>query len=122
MSIKEMAFTCYPVTNLTRARKFYEEILELKPTSTWIHGDTGMIEYDIGNATFAIGAGHFIPSKEGVFVAFEVDDFDEMIRRLKNINVPFISEPNETPVCHMAIVTDPDGSAIMIHKRKESKK
>jgi hypothetical protein len=24
----------------------------------------------------------------------------------------------ETPVCHFAIVRDPDGNAVMIHKRK----
>ena len=124
MTIKDIEFTCYPVTNLARSRKFYEEILGLKPTSTWIQGEEGMVEYDLGNATFVIGAGseNFKPSKEGASVAFEVDDFDETIRRLKSLNVPFISEPNETPVCHMAIVTDPDGSAIMIHKRKENKK
>ena len=27
-------------------------------------------------------------------------------------------EPLETPVCHMAIISDPDGSRLLIHKRK----
>jgi len=29
---KDIAFTAYPVTNMRRARKFYEEVLGLKPT------------------------------------------------------------------------------------------
>ena len=30
---KEIAFIAYPVTDMTRARKFYEGILDLKPNA-----------------------------------------------------------------------------------------
>lgn len=29
-------------------------------------------------------------------------------------------EPMATPVCHMAMIFDPDGNAICIHKRRNS--
>jgi hypothetical protein len=32
--------------------------------------------------------------------------------------VPFAWEPIESPVCNMAIVQDPDGNKVVIHKLK----
>jgi len=32
--INEIAFSCYPVKDMARARKFYESVLGLKPTLT----------------------------------------------------------------------------------------
>jgi predicted enzyme related to lactoylglutathione lyase len=46
-----------------------------------------------------------------------VDDFDATIAQLKEAGVPFKMEPFPTPVCRMAFVLDPDGSAVCIHKR-----
>lgn len=118
--IKEIAFTCYPVNDLKKARKFYEEVLGLKATSVFENENMGFVEYNIGEGCFAIGKGseNFKQSKEGACIAFEVDDFDATIKKLKDNNVKFTWEANETPVCFMAIITDPDGSQIMIHKRK----
>ena len=42
---------------------------------------------------------------------------DEAIAELKKANVTFAFDPFESPVCHMAIVQDPDGNKIIIHKR-----
>ncbi len=47
-------------------------------------------------------------------------DFNEAIATLKRNNVKFRMEPMETPVCHMAMVFDPDGNTLCIHKRKQS--
>ena len=48
------------------------------------------------------------------------EDFDAAIATLKQNNVKFRMEPMETPVCHMAMVFDPDGNTLCIHKRKQS--
>ena len=121
MKIKEIAFTCYAVTDVKRARHFYEKILGLKPASVFEKGSSAFIEYEIGHHTLAIGAGAptFSPGKSGATVAFEVDDFDGFIKKLKAEKVPFVMEPYESPVCHMLLVSDPDGNQMMIHKRKE---
>jgi hypothetical protein len=37
---------------------------------------------------------------------------------LKDQAVPFAVEPYESPCCRMAIVQDPDGNNIVIHKLK----
>jgi predicted enzyme related to lactoylglutathione lyase len=50
----------------------------------------------------------------------EMEDFDAAIAELKKANVTFVAEAFETPVCHMAVVQDPDGNKLMIHKLKTS--
>lgn len=119
MKIKEIGFVSYIVTDLNRSRKFYEGVLGLIP-STQIDADAQWVEYDLGpGAALSIGMwGEFKPGKEGGTAALEVEDFDLAIKELKEKNIKFSMETLETPVCHMAIVEDPDGNLIMIHKRK----
>ena len=58
------------------------------------------------------------PSDQGTGAALEVEDFDEAILKLKVADISFAAEPFETPCCHMAVVQDPDGNKIIIHKLK----
>ena len=120
MNVVGIAFTSYPVTNLTRARQFYEGVLGLTEARFFGKDDTGFVEYDIGLGTLGIGNGapDWKPSAGGGSVALEVDDFDAAIARLKANGCAFRLEPLETPVCHMAVVSDPDGNSVMIHRRK----
>lgn len=120
MRVVEIAFAGYPVTDLERARAFYEGTLGLEPTSVFEEGDSAWIEYDIGPGTLAIsnGAPDWKPSSGGGAVALEVDNFDAAIARLRERGAAIVNGPLETPVCHMAIVQDPDGNSLVIHKRK----
>ena len=120
MKINEIAFTILPVSSLAKGRRFYEDVLGLKATSVFEKGDMGFVEYDIAAGTLAIGCGAplFKPSKEGGAIALEVEDFDAAISSLKKSDCPFAMEAQETPACRMAVITDPDGNFLMIHKRK----
>ena len=122
MKIVDIAFTVLPVTSLSRSRQFYEKVLGLKATQVFEKGDMGFVEYDIGAGTLAIGCGAplFKPSKDGGAIALEIDDFAEAVATLKASGCAFSMEPNETPVCHMAVLTDPDGNFLMLHKRKKT--
>lgn len=118
--VTEIAFSCYPVTDMARARKFYEGVLGLKATS--VVGEPGgmqFTEYDIASGTLALGAGapDWKPTATGCSVGLEVEDFEVAIAHLKANGVKFKMEPFPTPVCRMAFVYDPDGNAICIHKR-----
>ena len=44
--------------------------------------------------------------------------FSSYAVELKAANAHFRFEPMETLVCHMAIIHDPDGNPLIIHKRK----
>jgi predicted enzyme related to lactoylglutathione lyase len=120
MKIIEIAFVGYPVTDLKRARAFYEGLLGLTATKTFGDDKVAWIEYDIGPATLAItnGAPQWKPSPGGGAAGLEVEDFAAAVRALKDNGCTFVLEPTETPVCHLAVVSDPDGNSITLHKRK----
>jgi len=120
MKVIEIAFSCYPVTDLKRAKQFYESTLGLKQTTLWGDDNQAWIEYDIGPSTLAITnfPSDWKPSPDGGGVALEVDNFDTAIAELKKAGAKFRVEPTESPVCHMAVVFDPDGNSVCIHKRK----
>jgi predicted enzyme related to lactoylglutathione lyase len=119
MRITEIAFSCYPVTDVARARAFYEGVLGLTPAMNHETPNGHWIEYEIGSGTLSLGsAPGWNPSPEGCSVALEVENFDQAIAELRAAETPFHFGPIETPVCHMAFVKDPDGNAICIHQRK----
>ena len=60
----------------------------------------------------------FRPSPDGCSVALEVENFDDAVAQLKKHDVKFRIEPMATPVCSMAMIFDPDGNTLCIHKRK----
>ena len=115
--IKEVAFVAIAVSDAERARKFYQETLELKPGTTAMSG--AWVEYDLGATTIGVGCHPaWQPSRDGTTVAFEVDDIDATIATLKERGVAFDMEKMETPVCWMAQFRDPDGNKLVVHKRK----
>ncbi len=122
MSLKviEFAFTGYPVTDMARARSFYETVLNLTPCSVFGDDKASWVEYEVGPHVLAITnmSPDWKPGKQGAGVALEVEDFDAAIASLKGHGVTFNAEPFESPVCHMALIDDPDGNTICIHKRK----
>ena len=100
--IKEIAFTCYPVKDMARARAFYEGVLGLRadPALTESSGGT-WVEYVIADGAFALGKmDGFNPRSDGASLAFEVEDFDAFIKKLeektrteKNISVETFCAP-----------------------------
>src|ERR1700722_12782699 len=72
MKIVEIAFTGYPVTDMPRARAFYEDVLKLESTRTFESGDRHWTEYDLGPSTFAISnmsSEDWKPSNDGPAIA-----------------------------------------------------
>ena len=118
MKVNNIAFVGIPVTDVRGARKFYEEVLGLAISDEMMSGK--WIEYAIGDNTLAIAnvGEQWKPSEQGTGAALEVENFDEAIKQLRNHGVPFAAEPFETPCCHMAVVQDPDGNKLIIHKLK----
>lgn len=115
LKVTELAFACYAVTDLARARAFYEGILGLKPTTAV---EDKWVEYAFGPYALALGsAPGFKPSPDGCTVALEVEDFDAAIAHLRANQVKFRIEPMQCPACRMAMICDPDGNTVCIHKR-----
>jgi predicted enzyme related to lactoylglutathione lyase len=118
MKVKGIGFVAIPVSDISRARKFYEEVLGLRTAEEMMGGK--WIEYAVGKETLAIAnvSDTWTPSDQGTGAALEVEDFEDAIKRLKDRQVRFAADPFETPCCHMAVVQDPDGNKLIIHKLK----
>lgn len=121
LKISEIAFIGYPVTDMKRSRDFYERILGLT-IGEIDHEVPGMpgkvwVEYEIGSQTFAISNLWEPSGQDGPSVAFEVEGLEEAVTYLKNEGVKIVAEGIDTPVCRMALIEDPDGNGITIHKR-----
>ncbi len=116
--ITGIAFTGYKVTDLDRARAFYEGVLGLKMSEAMAGGK--WIEYNVNGAILALTTlgENWTPSDQGPAVAFEVDDLDAMVATLKAHGTKFSMEKMESPVCWIAIAHDPDGNKIVFHKLK----
>lgn len=119
LQVTELAFACYAVTDMARARAFYESVLNLKPTTVTDSPGGKWVEYEFGPYALAIGSapGMFKPSPDGCTAALEVEDFDAAITHLRAAGVKFRMEPMQCPGCRMAMVFDPDGNTLCIHKR-----
>ncbi|MEK7641410.1 MAG: VOC family protein [Patescibacteria group bacterium] len=118
---KDIAFTIYAVTDIKKARAFYEGILGLKPNEEFPGDkpDSMWIEYNIGSGSLAIGCSpDWKPSQDGAVIALETIDFDATIAKLKTAGVVFKLEPQDYPTCKMAVIKDPDQNNILIHHKK----
>ncbi len=122
MKIKEAAFVAYPVTDLTRARAFYEKVLGLT-VGELDHEISSMpgkhwVEYELGNVTLALSNAWEPSGQSGPTLALEVDDFDAAMAELKDAGVTIVMEKLESPFCYFGLITDPDGNSLTIHQRK----
>ena len=117
--LQKVAFTMYPVTDMLRARAFYEETLGLGPSNSG--ASSPWVEFDLpGGGCLAITT--VTPNQPsasaGGTIAFEVDDLRATIADLRAKGVELVMDDIESPVCRMAIAKDPDGNAIILHKLK----
>jgi predicted enzyme related to lactoylglutathione lyase len=121
MKITEIAFTGYSVTDMKRAKQFYEGVLGLQRSRGFgqHNGEEQWVEYDIGAGCLAVisgGGEQWPPHPAGTAAAFEVDDFDGYVTKLRAANVKFI-----WPICWMVVVADPDGNWVVVHHRKPNR-
>ena len=111
----KLAYMAYAVSNVPRARRFYTDVLGLTPGESF---GENFVEFDLGNATFAIDAeppGIVPGTCSGV--SFECDDVFAARDRLAGRGVE-VTAVMESPVCWFAFATDPDGNGFQIHQRK----
>lgn len=122
MKITEIAFFAYAVSDMKKARTFYEGVLGLKPNSEYDGSkNPNWVEYEIGAGTLGVGCapGMWDPSTKGASAALEVDNYDEALATIKARNIPVVMGPHDFPSCRMIVIADPDGNRLTLHKRKK---
>ncbi|HWA25136.1 MAG TPA: VOC family protein [Lacunisphaera sp.] len=117
---KEIAFTAYAVTDMRKARKFYEGTLGLKRSRML---SRNFVEYDLGPGTLVVACApnQWKPSRHGTSAALEVTNFEAAVEHLRRKKVKFHIGPLEFPTCRMVAFRDPDGNVISLHQRKRRK-
>ncbi len=120
MKVTDIAFTGYPVSNMPRARAFYEKTLGLSPTVYELEKGASWVEYELPSGTLAITDidPNWQPRDNGPSIALEVDDFDAMMSHLRDNGVTICVEKIDTPVCEIGTIQDSEGNMITIHSKK----
>jgi predicted enzyme related to lactoylglutathione lyase len=121
--LKKVAFTMYPVENIDRAMGFYKENLGLIPSS--IADEGAWVEYDLpAGGCFAIttlAQGVRPSAHAGGSIAFEVENLDALVAKLKLNNIQFKLDIFSTPVCRLAVMLDSEGNSVILHELKNKK-
>jgi catechol 2,3-dioxygenase-like lactoylglutathione lyase family enzyme len=118
MQVERVDFVSFLTQDLGRAKRFYTEVLGLDVESEDENGNdmeltAGQVTLDIFDPS-SIGQ-PFAPSPAGL--ALRVPDVAATREELEAKGVAFDGETVDTGVCHMAFFKDPDGNALMLHRR-----
>jgi len=116
MHVERVDFVSFLTQEIARAKAFYVDVLGLEVESEGEHD----IEFRAGQVTLDIfdpaSIGQpFAPSPAGL--ALRVPDVAAARAELESKGVEFDRETLDTGVCHMASFRDPDGNALMLHRR-----
>jgi len=116
MRVERTDFVSVLTQDIKRAKQFYAETLGLEIES---EGESDM-EFRCGQVTLDV----FDPSSIGqpfavspAGLALRVADVDAARAELEAKGVVFDGETIETGVCRMASFKDPDGNALLLHRR-----
>ena len=117
MIVERTDFISVPVTDMERAKQFYGGTLGL-PTVD----ERGFPEYQLGEniSVYLLdmeSIGSSFASPHSAHIALRVSDVHETRKELESRGVVFEGDVLDTSVCHMAFFRDPDGNALMLHRR-----
>lgn len=120
--ITGIAFVLFHVTDVARARKFYEQTLGLQPGMAMEFAPgRWWVEYDAGGPSaiaitnFESPAMNALPSPG---VALEIGNYEAALAHVRAAGLTIIWGPNDFPACHCFAIKDPDGNDLYFHRRK----
>ena len=116
MQVERVDFVSFLTQDIPRAKHFYSEILGLEIESEGEHDmefRAGQVTLDIFNP--ASQGQPFAPSPAGL--ALRVPDVAAARTELEAKGVEFEGDIVHTSVCDMTFFRDPDGNALILHRR-----
>jgi catechol 2,3-dioxygenase-like lactoylglutathione lyase family enzyme len=115
VNIQRIDFVAIPSRDAARSAEFYGDTLGLRRD-----GHRGL-EFWAGEQCLNIWEperfGQEFQPQTTAHLALRVDDVEQARKDLEAKGVEFEGETLDTGVCHMAFFADPDGNALMLHKR-----
>jgi catechol 2,3-dioxygenase-like lactoylglutathione lyase family enzyme len=115
--VERTDFVSVPVTDLERSTAWYRDTLVLPQI-----GEGAWPEFQLGeNVSLYLidptNIGREFNGPNHGSIALRVPDVEETKRELEGRGVEFGGDAFDTGVCHMAFFADPDGNALMLHRR-----
>jgi catechol 2,3-dioxygenase-like lactoylglutathione lyase family enzyme len=113
VQVEQVDFVSVPTRDVKRAVEFYRDVLGL-PVSTYTDG-----EIETPNVTLSFWKPEefdlpFVPNESGI--AFRVADVQAAVEDARSAGSEVVGI-EDTGVCHMGFVKDPDGNAVILHRR-----
>jgi catechol 2,3-dioxygenase-like lactoylglutathione lyase family enzyme len=115
--VERTDYVSVPVTDLERSTRFYRETLGLRlapGSGTWPEFETGNVSLYLIDPT---NIGREFVGPHTAHIALRVPNVAEARSELEAKGVEFEGDVLDTGVCHMAFFRDPDGNALMLHRR-----
>ena len=118
IQVERTDFVSVPVQDIARAKRFYGETLGLPLVS----GDDAWPEFQLGeNVSLYLidptNIGQTFTTPHSSHIALRVADVAASRAALEAAGVEFQGDIFDSGVCHMAFFADPDGNALMLHRR-----
>jgi len=117
--VRAVDFIVYCTKNPKRTRTFYQKLFGFQRGEEW---NDSWSEFNTSPIRICLnGLGHK-PKWDWQWpaaVALAVDDIQAAARRCRRRRVKILVPPVETRVCWFAIIADPDGNRICLHRRKD---
>jgi catechol 2,3-dioxygenase-like lactoylglutathione lyase family enzyme len=116
IEVEKVDFVSVLTQDIQRAKRFYAETIGLEIETEGEHD----MEFRLGQVTFdvfdpsSVGQS-FAPSPAGI--AIRVPDVAAARAALEAQGVAFDGDTIDTGVCQMAFFKDPDGNALILHRR-----
>jgi catechol 2,3-dioxygenase-like lactoylglutathione lyase family enzyme len=119
--VERTDFISVPVQDMERSKRFYAETLGLPSPNA---DEDGWPEFETGNVSLYLvdptNMGREFVGPHSGYIALRVPDVTETRAELEGKGVEFEGDILDTGVCHMAFFRDPDGNALMLHRRYAS--
>jgi catechol 2,3-dioxygenase-like lactoylglutathione lyase family enzyme len=113
MHVEQVDFVSVPTRDVARAVTFYREVLGL-PESEFSEGEVEAPNVTLGFWNPEQDGEQFVPNESGI--AFRVADVSAAVEEAKSAGAEVVGI-EDTGVCHMGFVKDPDGNVLILHRR-----
>jgi catechol 2,3-dioxygenase-like lactoylglutathione lyase family enzyme len=113
VQVEQVDFITIPTRDVNRAMTFYRDVLGLPPS------EHNAEEMETPNVTLAFwnpeaDGEEFVPSVGGL--ALRVADVNSAVEEVREAGAEVMGI-DDTGVCHMGFIKDPDGNTVILHRR-----
>lgn len=113
MQVERVDFVTVPTRNLPRAVAFYRDVLGI-PESEYAEGEVETANVTLGFWNPEEDGEPFVPNENGL--GLRVPDVEAAVEDVRAAGAEVIGI-EDTGVCHMGFVKDPDGNVLILHCR-----